>query len=106
MKKRQRESQPKNSTESGQLYVLATRRRDNCSSESYVLHAEPKAESKFLYRGNVWIDAEEIEAEPAKNPSFWIKDTKVHHAYAKTAHFWLPASSRSETVLRFGGTAL
>jgi hypothetical protein len=54
----------------------------------------------------VWIDAEEIEAEPAKNPSFWIKGTKVHHAYAKTAHFWLPASSRSETVLRFGGTAL
>jgi hypothetical protein len=79
--------------------------------KSYVLHAEPKSESKYLYRGKVWVDAEDwavtqIEAEPAKNPSFWIKDTKVHHMYAKTAQFWLPANNRSETVMRFGGTAV
>jgi len=79
--------------------------------KSYVLHAEPKSESKFLYRGKIWVDAEDcavtqIEAEPAKNPSFWIKDTKVHHVYAKTAQFWLPANNRSETIMRFGGTAV
>ena len=77
----------------------------------YLLHAESKTESKFLYRGKVWVDAEDyavtqIEAAPAKDPSFWIKDTKVHHVYAKTAQFWLPASIRSETVMRFGGTAV
>lgn len=77
----------------------------------YVLRAEPKSESRFLYRGKVWVDAKDyavtqIEAEPAKNPSFWIKDTKVHHVYAKTAQFWLPANNRSETVMRFGGTAV
>jgi hypothetical protein len=78
---------------------------------SYVLHVEPRSDSKFLYRGKVWVDAGDyavakIEAEPAKNPSFWIKDTKVHHEYARTDQFWLPASNRSETTMRFGGTAV
>jgi outer membrane lipoprotein-sorting protein len=79
--------------------------------KSYIFHAEPKSESKFLYRGKVWVDGEDyavtqIEAAPAKNPSFWIKDAKVHHVYSKTAQFWLPANNCSETVMRFGGTAL
>jgi hypothetical protein len=77
----------------------------------YVLHAEPKSESKFLYRGKIWVDEQDyavaqIEAAPAKDPSFWIKDIKVHHVYAKTGQFWLPANNRSETIMRFGGTAV
>ncbi len=42
---------------------------------AYILSVEPLKESKFLYRGKVWVDATDfavakIEASPAKNPSF------------------------------------
>ena len=36
-----------------------------------------------------------IEAEPAKNPSFWIKKTDIHHEYVKVGDFWLPADNKS-----------
>ena len=51
-------------------------------------------DNKYLYRKN-WVDAadfaiSQIEAEPAKNPSFWIKKTEIHHRYGKLGEFWLP----------------
>jgi hypothetical protein len=84
--------------------VIAGRRR-------YQLHVEPKVDSKFLYRGSIFVDPDdfaviEIEAEPAKNPSFWIQKTQVHHTYAKTGQFWLPEHNRSESTVRLGGTAV
>ncbi len=77
----------------------------------YVFQVEPHAESKFLYRGRIWVDAHDyavtrIEAEPAKNPSFWIKKTEIHHTYKQTGGFWLPERNRSETKVRFGGSAV
>ena len=47
-----------------------------------------------------------IEAEPAKNPSFWISRTLIRYTSAKTGNFWLPQRSRSETRVRIGGTAV
>lgn len=80
---------------------------DGCS---YVLAVEPKVPSKFLYRGRIWVDAKDfavcrIEAEPAKNPSFWIKKTDIHHAYVKIGDFWLPADNKSVSNIRLGGVA-
>jgi hypothetical protein len=77
----------------------------------YVLRVEPKVKSIFLYEGKVYVDAEDyaltqIEAEPAKSPSIWIKATHIHHVYAKTGQFWLPEQDRSSSTLRFGGTAV
>src|SRR5205814_1752148 len=48
----------------------------------YILLVEPRVKNKFLYRGRIWIDGNDfavkrIEGEPAKNPSFWTKDTKI-----------------------------
>lgn len=79
--------------------------------QCYVLHVEPKVPSKFLYRGTVFVDAADyavvrIEAEPAQNPSFWIKKTQVQHTYGKTGQFWLPEHNRSESAVRLGGTAV
>lgn len=76
----------------------------------YVLEVEPKVKSKFLYRGKIWIDAADfavtrISAQPAKNPSFWIKQTQIEHAYVKVNDFWLPATNRSATKVRLGGNA-
>ncbi len=78
---------------------------------SYILDVEPLVASKYLYRGKIWVDAADfavakIEASPAKNPSFWISSTAIHHRYIKTEGFWLPEQNRSETRVRVGGTAV
>jgi hypothetical protein len=75
----------------------------------YVLEAEPKSKNKYLFRGRIWVDAEDaavarIDASPAQNPSFWT--TKVHfvHQYEKIGPYWLAASNVSETEVRVFGT--
>jgi hypothetical protein len=80
---------------------------DGCS---YVLGVQPKVVNKFLFRGTIWVDAKDfavcrIEAEPAKNPSFWIKKTEIHHSFLKVGDFWLPAENRSVSNIRFDGRA-
>lgn len=47
-----------------------------------------------------------IEARPAKNPSFWTKETKIEQTYAKVGEFWLPVSNRTSSIIRLGGHAL
>jgi hypothetical protein len=78
---------------------------------AYILNVEPLTESKFLYRGKVWVDATDfavakVEASPAKNPSFLISRTLIRYTCTKTGDFWLPQQSRSETKVRIGGTAV
>jgi hypothetical protein len=78
---------------------------------AYILSVEPLKESKFLYRGKIWVDATDfavakIEASPAKNPSFWISRALIQYTSAKTGNFWLPRRSRSETKVLIGGTAV
>jgi hypothetical protein len=77
---------------------------------AYVLSVEPRTDNKLLYRGRIWIDAEDfavvrIEAAPAKNPSFWTKETKIEQVYKKVGDFWLPVSNRSDSAIRLGGHA-
>src|ERR1039458_1373273 len=52
----------------------------------YVLAVYPKAKSKYLYRGKVWVDGTDfavtrIDVEPAQNPSFWTKKSEIRHEY-------------------------
>ena len=80
------------------------------SGVTYVLAVEPRRTDKFLYRGRIWVDAEDfavvrLEAEPAKNPSFWTKQTQIEHVYMKVSDFWLPARNHSVTTIRLGGRA-
>lgn len=77
----------------------------------YVLRIVPKVANKFAYRGKVWIDGTDfavvrIEAEPAKNPSFWISHTHIEQKYAKFGSFWLPVQNTSTSKIRvLHGTA-
>ena len=78
---------------------------------AYVLTVVPIRDNKFLYRGKIWVDAADyavirIKAEPAKNPSFWILRPQITFTSTKTGNFWLPATNRSETKVRVGGTAV
>lgn len=80
------------------------------ATPAYILKVAPKADNKFLYRGRIWVSANDfavmkIEAEPAKRPSIWISKIKVHHRYTKVNDFWLPAENRSTTDVRIGGEA-
>lgn len=77
---------------------------------AYILAVEPITNNKLLYRGRIWVDARDfavvrIEAEPAKNPSFWTKETRIEQVYAKVGDFWLPLSNRSDSDIRLGGHA-
>jgi hypothetical protein len=77
----------------------------------YVMDVEPLRETKFLYRGTIWIDALDfavtrIEAEPAKNPSFWTKRSEIHHQYRKIGEFYLPFLNETVTEVRLGGRSV
>lgn len=77
----------------------------------YVLQVNPKRDNKLLYKGTVWVDADDfavkqIMAKPAKNPSFWISSVQIQHEYEKLGDVWLPRSNRSTSKSRFGGHAL
>jgi hypothetical protein len=76
----------------------------------YVLRVDPKVRSKYVYRGQVWVDGTDfavtrIEAEPAENPSFWTKKSQIRQEYGKVEGFWLPLKNESVSYIRLGGRA-
>jgi hypothetical protein len=81
------------------------------SGPAYVLSVEPRNDNKLLYRGKIWVDAKDfavarIEAAPAKNPSFWTRESRIVQVYSKVDDFWLPLSNRSTSSIRMGGHAM
>jgi hypothetical protein len=80
----------------------------DAESNSYVFSAAPRTINKYLFRGKIWIDADDfairrIDGQPAQNPSFWVKSSHFVHEYRKLGDFWLPMSTRSESELRLFG---
>ena len=76
----------------------------------YVLAVEPRTKNRFLFRGRVWVDADDfavvrIKGEPAKNPSFWTKHNEIEQSYIKVSDFWLPEWNHSIASIRLGGRA-
>ncbi len=83
---------------------------DQDGGDQYILDVKPKAPSKFLYVGRIWVDSRDfavrqIEAQPARNPSFWITGTAIHYTYRKIGDFWLPAETATTSTLRLSGHA-
>lgn len=81
------------------------------SGSMYILGVKPRTNGKFLYHGRIWVDANDfavtrLEAQPAKNPSFWTKHSEIEEIYMKVGDFWLPARNDSITKIRFGGSAV
>jgi hypothetical protein len=76
---------------------------------AYVLEVSPKRKDKYLFRGRIWVDAEDYalaraEGNPAKNPSFWTKSTHFVQIYQKSGPVWFPHSTQSVTEARIFGT--
>ncbi len=81
------------------------------TGEFYVLDAQPRSKNKFLFRGQIWVNAKDfaitrVEGEPAVNPSWWTVRTDFKRSYQKVGDFWLPESNESETKVRIFGTAV
>ena len=90
--------------------VFSARMRVRRRRPLYVMQVQPLRQTKFLYRGTIWIDSQDfavtrIEAEPAKNPSFWTVRTHIHHQYQKIGEFYLPTLNQTDTDVRLGGKA-
>jgi hypothetical protein len=76
---------------------------------TYVLQVIPKRKDRYLFRGRIWVDAQDYalvraEGSPAKNPSFWTKSTHFVQIYYKSGSFWFPRSTQSVTEARIFGT--
>jgi hypothetical protein len=74
----------------------------------YVIGLSPKRKDKTLLRGNLWIDAvtyrvRRMEAEPAKSPSWWLKDPQVIFTYGNVDGMWLQTASEFTTSVRIFG---
>lgn len=77
---------------------------------AYVLEVIPKRKEKYLFRGRIWVDAEDFalvraEGNPAKNPSFWTKSTHFVQTYQKSGALWFAHSTQSVTDVRVFGAA-
>ena len=75
---------------------------------TFVVHAIPKRNDKYLFEGKVWIEATEfailrIEGQPAKSPSFWVKKVNWVRRYERIDGFWLPLKDETVTEVRLIG---
>ena len=74
----------------------------------YVLEIIPRRKEKNLLRGRIWVDAityllQRTEGEPARSPSWWLKDARVVLIYGEVGGMWLQTSSESSADVRFLG---
>ena len=74
----------------------------------FVMQASPKRADKYLFKGKVWVHAEEfavvqIEGQLAVSPSVWIKRVDFVRRYQKVGEFWLPLNNQSITRVRIFG---
>jgi len=74
----------------------------------YVLDLLPKRKSKNLLRGTIWVDANtylphRVEGEPAKSPSWWLRDVRIVLLYGSVGPMWLQTSSQATADVRILG---
>ena len=74
----------------------------------YVLELLPKRKSKDLLRGTLWVDAKtylprRIEGEPAKSPSWWVRDVRIALTYGSVGPMWMQTSSVASADVRILG---
>ena len=74
----------------------------------YRLTITPKHERKDLLKANIWVEKNgyrivRMEGEPAKSPSFWVKDVYVVLSFGEVAGMWLQTETQAIARLRFGG---
>jgi hypothetical protein len=84
------------------------RKEDLNSQHCYVLEMIPKRNEKNLLRGNLWVDAStyllrRAEGEPARNPSWWVRNVRVVLFYADVGGMWLQTTLEGTATVRILG---
>jgi hypothetical protein len=74
----------------------------------YVLELLPKRKNRALLRGSVWVDVDSyllhrLEGEPAKSPSWWLRNVRIAFTYSDVAGMWLQTASEYTTNVRIFG---
>ncbi len=87
---------------------LLIREEELNGQRCYVLELLPKRKSKDLLRGTLWVDAKtylprRIEGEPAKSPSWWVRDVRIALTYSYVGPMWLQTSSVASADVRILG---
>jgi hypothetical protein len=75
---------------------------------AYVIDETPKRQDEYLFRGRIWIDAEDyalarVEGEPARITSVWIHSVHFTQEFRKSGEYWFPSSTTSITEARMLG---
>ncbi len=84
------------------------REEDVNGQRCYVLEMLPRRKDKHLLRGDVWVDARtyllrRFEGQPARNPSWWVRDVRVALTYSEVGGMWLQTASKSTAKARILG---
>jgi len=74
----------------------------------YMLELLPKRKDRNLVRGNVWVDVKtyllrRTEGQPAKSPSWWLRDVRMSFSYGEVSGMWLQTSSEATATVRLLG---
>jgi len=74
----------------------------------FILGLEPRRKAKELLEGKAWVDAADyrilqIQGEPAKSPSFWIKKLDVTLYFSEVEGMWLQTAIRAVADVRMFG---
>lgn len=74
----------------------------------YKLRITPNHERKDLLKATLWVDRDSyhilrVEGEPAKSPSFWVKDVHLVLEFGEVSGMWLQTETHAMAHLRFGG---
>jgi hypothetical protein len=74
----------------------------------FILGLEPRRSSKELLKGKAWVDAEDfrvrqVQGEPAKSPSFWIKKLNVTLSFSEVEGMWLQTGVHADADVRMFG---
>lgn len=72
------------------------------------LRISSKHDRKELLNGTIWVDKTNyrilrMEGEPAKSPSFWVKDVHIVLEFTDVAGMWLQNETHATAHVRFGG---
>jgi hypothetical protein len=75
----------------------------------FVLSLSPRRDEKDLIRGKLWVDAADyrihrLEGNPAKSPSWWIRDLHILMIFASVDGMWLHTFTQAIAQVRFKGT--
>ena len=78
------------------------------NARCYVLDILPKRKHKNLVRGKIWVDGasyllRRLEGQPAKSPSWWLRNVRIAFTYSDVDGMWLQTASEYTTNVRLFG---